>query len=56
VVLLNVNVEESAPMKRGLKPFALNRARGAMLVEESAPMKRGLKLVLKQPAINWNPG
>ncbi len=36
-------VEESSPMKRGLKEYSCHRPCEADYVEESSPMKRGLK-------------
>jgi len=36
-------VEESSPMKRGLKPPLRHLCPDALEVEESSPMKRGLK-------------
>jgi len=38
-----VPVEESSPMKRGLKDLHELGTMGRTVVEESSPMKRGLK-------------
>ena len=39
-------VEETSPMKRGLKPIQKMPRALALRVEETSPMKRGLKLRL----------
>jgi len=38
-----MSVEESSPMKRGLKRWVYVALIGSCVVEESSPMKRGLK-------------
>jgi hypothetical protein len=48
-------VEETSPMKRGLKDFISEDDRGPGEVEETSPMKRGLKASIAAFARAPNP-
>ena len=49
-------VEETSPMKRGLKQRHRGVVHGEAVVEETSPMKRGLKLTAPNSRRAWGWG